>query len=93
MAQEAERVLADVDLKQSLEDSGIALKKSERVVTKAGGAVQQQHDASHKVRQSLDGPMCLLIGCEVAGLQSFCERKGLAKTEAQAFAGYCVDGA
>ena len=79
--------MADVELKQALEEPGVALEDVECPVSNAGGAIHQEQAQRHESGEPLDTAVGLLIGGEVVVFERGGEGHGLTKSQGEAFAG------
>lgn len=84
--------MADVELKQAVEEPGVALEDVECPVSDAGGAIHQQQALRHESGETLDTAVGLLIDGKVVVFDCGGEGCGLTKTQSEAFAGDGVDG-
>ena len=85
--------VADVELKQALEEPGVVLEDVECPVSEAGRAIHQEQALRHESGETLDTAVGLLIGGEGVGFKGGSQSHGLAEGKGETFAGDGVDGA
>ena len=83
--------MADVELKQALEEPGVAPEDVECHLSNTGGAIHQEQALRHESGETLDTAVGLMIGGEVVVFERGGEGCGLTKTESEAFTGDGVD--